>query len=138
MRDLQSKSIKLDNMTRQHYFPNLDFYPIQSRPAIMDLFQDRIVEDLKKLQKKIEAGSGRKKCNITRKENLALKEIKNNQYLIIRCACKRRGGGGGDSSCNECRIIHEAKHGTFKQKKVLTTFCHETQRLSTYVSSNPC
>lgn len=87
LRSLQGESVVHDTTPAPSLSGNKDFYPFQSRPPTLDLLQDRVKNDLIGLHRDSEDktyGS----INITKREKMALKELKNNKNLIIRAADK--------------------------------------------------
>lgn len=67
-------------------FGNRDFYPLQSLPMVLDLFQGLIEKDLKILYNQALT----KKHNLTKSEFLALDALSKNKEVVIRNA----DGGG--------------------------------------------
>lgn len=65
---------------------NPDFYPLQSRPVTMDLFQDQVEEDLRSLFRDLNKSLSTKN-NLSDKVHKALKEL-TNKDLIVRGADK--------------------------------------------------
>ncbi|CAJ0953387.1 unnamed protein product [Ranitomeya imitator] len=55
LRDLQSDSLEKDcNMSKDFGTPNALFYPVQSRPTVLDTFQELVERDLMKLDSNID------------------------------------------------------------------------------------
>lgn len=75
--------INQDISTKKLIIPNRDFYPISSRPVILDHFQDAVELELKQLQERLSKkwnslGSN----NLTGAEKHALRELRNNSDLL--------------------------------------------------------
>ncbi|OCT98540.1 hypothetical protein XELAEV_18010776mg [Xenopus laevis] len=81
---------------------NSDFYPLQSRCSSMDMFQDLVEQDLKKLNTNV---SYRDNWNISLEERKALKFLKSATDITIRQADK----GGSVVVMNTVDYIAEAK-----------------------------
>ncbi|OCT97320.1 hypothetical protein XELAEV_18009546mg, partial [Xenopus laevis] len=81
---------------------NSNFYPLQSRCPSMDMFQDLVEQDLKKLNTNI---SHRNKRNISLEERKALMSLKTATNITIRQADK----GGSVVVMNTVDYIAEAK-----------------------------
>ncbi|CAJ0939001.1 unnamed protein product [Ranitomeya imitator] len=88
LRDLQSDSLEKDcNMNKDFGTPNALFYPVQSRPTVLDTFQELVERDLMKLDSNIDFVHD----NLTVLERQAISNLRHNEDLLIRQADK--GGG---------------------------------------------
>ncbi|CAJ0956543.1 unnamed protein product [Ranitomeya imitator] len=88
LRDLQSHSLEKDcNMNKDFGTPNALFYPVQSRPTVLDTFQELVERDLMKLDSNINFVHD----NLTVLERQAISNLRHNEDLLIRQADK--GGG---------------------------------------------
>lgn len=61
-----------------------NFYPIQSRPPVLDTFQELVERDLKLLFQQNRGPAFPDKANITRAEHQALKELSDNPNIVTR------------------------------------------------------
>lgn len=62
---------------------NQRFYPINSRPSVLDVFQDLVESDLVKL-KEDSMKTPNYHSNITKKESMALTQITHNKDLLVK------------------------------------------------------
>lgn len=84
LRSLQQKSTALIDSPKKYVIPdNRYFYPLQSRPSCLDIFQELIERDLRELQKDIKLTIGKRK---------ALKELSKNPHIVV-CSADKGGGG---------------------------------------------
>lgn len=91
LRSLQQESTALIDAPKNFLLPgNQGFYPFQSRPEAMDLFQDLIERDLVALHDKETRNCNQ---NLNSQEMKALNALSTRDDITIRMADK---GGGGD------------------------------------------
>ncbi|CAJ0966832.1 unnamed protein product [Ranitomeya imitator] len=87
LRTLESESIEsTKNLNSGYKSKKPYFYPVNSRPNILDSFQECIEEDLIELKKKSSCNHNRP--NLSKLERKALEEIRGNQDLMVRRADK--------------------------------------------------
>lgn len=92
LRSLSAESAHMENTeTKVLKIPNRDFYPMSSRPPILDLFQETVEQDLKNLDTRTKSKQKHSYNNLTNQEIQALKQLRNNKDLSIRPVDK--GGG---------------------------------------------
>lgn len=65
--------------------PNKSFYPVQTRSESIDVFQNTAVRELHKLEGRMKTNG---RSNLTKTENVALKNLRANDNIIIRSADK--------------------------------------------------
>lgn len=86
---LQGESQENTNFDQVSYFPNnASFYPLQSRPTILDIFQDLVEQNLVALKKR--GHHNIPKNNISKYERAALKHLKSKCDIVM---CKADKGG---------------------------------------------
>lgn len=64
--------------------PNPNFYPIQSRPGVLDVFQERVEKDLSELHSSIRWDNNISKLNLSNREFWALKSLSSNKDLVVK------------------------------------------------------
>lgn len=88
-KELESEPTQSSDANSDLQIKNPHFYPLQSRPAILDVFQERVEKDLQKFETEInQAHQQYVNGNLTQKERRAIEELKQNSYLLIRLADK--------------------------------------------------
>lgn len=90
LRSLQAESRNFNINPREKTFtpPNPHFYPINSRPNVLDIYHELVERDLVELHNKVKSNSDIGNDNLTRKERLAVKNLVENGNLVVKNADK--------------------------------------------------
>lgn len=125
LRNLQSEAGSLQTNPKGTFcVANTHFYPIQSRPSVLDTFQDLVERDLKMLDNDIKSHKYKIRQNLNKGERKALKEVKNNLDIVVRQADK--GGcvvllnAGLYKSCNETMLHEDETYKSLSQDPTAT------------------
>ncbi|KAJ1114822.1 hypothetical protein NDU88_003053, partial [Pleurodeles waltl] len=100
---LSDLNITQDLSVNSGFKPKSIFTPVLASDNTIDTFQRLVVEDLNKLEKKIDEGKSHISFNISKNERLALKNLSDNRDIVIKEADK----GGNIVILNRLDYINE-------------------------------